>query len=120
MTRDLYKIEWASKAYYKYQFKTLAECKKFVNRVVRETGSDKKIIVKRGVGDAIAEGNVIILPKWAYRKLTILHELAHCLGPPQAEHGPVFIWTYLKLIRQFLGKAVWKEFRDALNEKGML
>ncbi|RKZ95672.1 MAG: hypothetical protein DRQ40_03050 [Gammaproteobacteria bacterium] len=51
--------------------------------------------------------NKIELPRWAYSKVVILHELAHSLALQHdyhdATHGPAFVFLFRRLIEQELG-----------------
>lgn len=70
---------------------------------------------------------VLTFPRWSWRKAIVLHELAHQLvrhheratGVRCAGHGREFARLYLEMLRRFLGRAVYLEFRDAFRANGI-
>lgn len=54
---------------------------------------------------------ILVLPRWAWTKQIILHELAHCCTSPvlkgeknaRAAHGREWVGTYLFLVKKLLG-----------------
>jgi len=58
---------------------------------------------------------VIDLPKSRANPATLLHELGHH-GTPVLSHGPHFTSLHLRLVRRWLGRAAWRELRQAYRE----
>jgi hypothetical protein len=57
------------------------------------------------------------MPKWAWNKRAILHELAHVIQPrPSQTHGPEFAASHLILLRQFVNTKVYNIFYSCYDE----
>lgn len=64
--------------------------------------------------------NTIDLPKWAWHKTIILHELSHFMPRPRGEgaHGRSFCRWHVRLALDFLGPVLGKELRDDYKAAG--
>lgn len=60
----------------------------------------------------------IVLPRWAYMEITVLHELAH-LMPGGDDHGPGFVWNMCELVARFVGRKEAKMLRLAFEAAGV-
>lgn len=105
-------------------YKNLKEIQGFIDIVLKDKHFKKYGITnihvycsKRTVAYGWLENNISIamkLPKWAKNQLTILHEISHgiChkLFPNEdiSPHGIEFIYVYLDLIYNILGKRCFK------------
>jgi putative metallohydrolase (TIGR04338 family) len=56
---------------------------------------------------------------WALSETTVLHELAHHLGPDRPAHGPVFLAHLLHLYEHVIGPEAAHLLRVALAERGV-
>ena len=56
---------------------------------------------------------------WALSETTVLHELAHHLGPDLPAHGPVFLAHLLHLYEHVIGPEAAHLLRVALAERGV-
>jgi len=109
---------------------TLAAVERFLGHVVNSAwflerwpvmeDVEVKLHDGRGSQTAWASPNVISLPRWARRKLVVLHELAHvvtwqCYGKDRPAHGRTFARVYLRLVRHVLGQEAARELRWAFR-----
>lgn len=62
------------------------------------------------------DGSVIALRTLEQRIL--LHEVAHCLAPPDEGHGLVFARTFLILVREFMGFEEYALLKWAIEKEG--
>lgn len=128
------------------EFKTVAECQKFVNKVLSQKSVidnfGKHVITVsdgRGKRNASAittwDGDIIALPRWARSRYVILHELAHhlqksyCTNNWQEKvrigqdelayqsHGARFVATLLWLVRKQLGKDYYNELCESMHKQ---
>ncbi len=61
----------------------------------------------------------IYIPYGGPSKLSILHELAHILAPPDianAKHGRRWANMLLQLVRRYMGEDAWRELRTSFIE----
>lgn len=74
-----------------------------------------------GVGRPEPEHNsgIIGLTRDGRKELTVLHEVAHAVCRPDAEHGPEWVRTYLELTYRVLGTDSWAALRDAFIARGV-
>jgi putative metallohydrolase (TIGR04338 family) len=62
---------------------------------------------------------VIGLTRDGRRELTVLHEVAHVVCRPDAEHGPDWARTYLELAYRVMGTDTWAALRSAFVTVGV-
>lgn len=101
-------------------FENLAEVKRFVARFIKRKAWTSRTQVERimvhsssrtwAKGYHIGYTGELDLPKWAWNKLIIAHELAHVMTPPlygrRAIHSREFAGTYLYLVGKICGQDV--------------
>lgn len=59
---------------------------------------------------------------WAMREIVVLHEVSHALSPgchKDGGHGPVFVGTFLKLIKRFMGYETWLLALSTFDQAGV-
>ena len=61
----------------------------------------------------------IRLPRWAWNKVIILHEVAHVMVGEKHRHGREFARAMLMIVRHFLGVPYFKEMRLAYRSHGV-
>ncbi len=104
---------------------TIAECQKFVDRVLRRKSIIKvygyrSLVVVAGRGGGRAFGyRAISLGVWARQPVVILHEIAHHLAGFNAQHGPEFATVMLKLVRTVLGKEDYEKLLGSYAFRGV-
>lgn len=56
----------------------------------------------------------IRMPAWSWRKIIVLHEIAHCLTPPSSGgvHGRHWARTYLSLVKMEMGMTRYRELKE--------
>jgi putative metallohydrolase (TIGR04338 family) len=96
----------------------------FLDRWPVMEGAEVKLRDGRGSQSAWASPSAISLPRWARRKLVVLHELAHvvtwqCYGKDRPAHGRTFARVYLRLVRRVLGQEAARELRWAFLRHGV-
>src|SRR5262249_27229542 len=96
----------------------------FLDRWPVMEGVRLRVTDGRGSGVAWADRGALHLPRWARRKLVVLHELAHvvtwtCYGACKQAHGRTFARVYLVLVRRVLGQEAARELRRAFRVQGV-
>jgi putative metallohydrolase (TIGR04338 family) len=96
----------------------------FLDRWPVMEGVEVQLHDGRGSQSAWASPNVISLPRWARRKLVVLHELAHvvtwtCYGACKPAHGRTFARVYLMLVWRVLGQEAARELHWAFRRHGV-
>ena len=121
----VYHAEWdmQAKGLVGKRFETLPAIDRWVNSIVLQSSWFKKHfpngpgelhIKTKKKGKALGSIHYLVLPPWAWTKLTILHELTHgvvWLHYGNYKHSWPFTRTYLKIVKHFLGKQYYDELR---------
>lgn len=104
-------------------FKSIKAIQAYVNKVTRcawfrrRWGKRDIKVSFKPYGSATGGFGSIRLPRWAWTRPVILHEMAHCLSPAGGPYGPGHgrLWarTYLELVRYALGLKPYEALRDA-------
>lgn len=105
--------------------RSLDEVDRFVRRVTRSDWwrryNGKAVNVLHVPGDyaqAFQEYNEIWLPRWAWNRMTILHELAHLVTAAQAQaHGPTFTRRLIEAHELFGSRRQARRVEEVLREK---
>ena len=112
---------------YGKRFKTIDECEKYVNRIIKSKlwaelcGGDAKVVTigamnsRRWAG--MAYGSHITLSNSGYNQYVILHELAHCCG--NMHHDISFRRDLLRLVSRFLGRENAQCLKHAFKTHGL-
>ena len=59
------------------------------------------------------------LPRWAWNKPIVLHELAHLIATRGQPHGPTFAGVLLEMHELFVGKRSAKKLSAAFEKRGV-
>lgn len=109
-------------------FGSIGEASEFINQVTRSvwwqsnhpnleisltSGGDRDFAFTTAPANGFA---LMSLPVWAWRRSSVLHELAHVLSPEDREHGAHFTAHFRELIEQFLGSEFLLAFDLAYKE----
>ncbi len=120
----VYEAEWG--VHEGRTFKSLRAAKTWLNTICRSRWFQAKFLPfykfhlhdgPEAVGASARRNGFechIVLPKNMRTELTILHELAHCVG--HLSHNHDFCHAYLKLVKQFLGRESWDNLRYWFND----
>jgi putative metallohydrolase (TIGR04338 family) len=96
------------------KFSSIEEIQKFVNELlssawIKKRFGDNKCEVRaarKNQHDAYARMSYISLPKWAWTKMVVLHEVTHILTRYyEGSHGRYFARAFLEIIEHVLGHA---------------
>lgn len=111
-------------------FETLAECQKYVDRVlarkrlVGRMRSVRSITVVDGRGgtsarasDHFGEGRKIALPSGMRSELVILHEIAHHVGGLGSRHNWQFADAFLALVREMMGVEAHNDLKAEFRQR---
>lgn len=80
----------------------------------RQRFGTRQIYIEAGRnGGKAFEGRRITLSTWARNEAIILHELAHCLAPPQTKHNAEFAGVFLFLVKNAFGADCAKQLRES-------
>ena len=80
---------------------TLEECEVLVAKHWRHYRSEFEsphIKPGRGCRDAHGSFMELVLPKWARRRVTVPHELAHAIATTRAQHGGAWVRVFFELL----------------------
>jgi hypothetical protein len=61
----------------------------------------------------------IALPKWTWNIPSIIHELAHSVGPYGVKHGPLYCYNNLILTKMALGEDTAKDLQEVYDSFGI-
>lgn len=113
-------------------FNNLAECQVYINYVCgsvyfkRRFGEFVVVAESKASGAALGSRHgpnkgKVYLPRWAFNEHIILHEMAHCLTPPQSGggHGRRWCKAYMDLVGYHLGRAWETKLRQAFIKHGV-
>ena len=97
------------------------EVERFVAKVCKaEKRNAPRLGHGQGAKRPIAFSNRIVLPKFARKRVIILHELAHYFTPPPASwHGEDWAGMYFYLISKYIGETEAKVMSMAFNQFGV-
>lgn len=104
----------------------LAACQALANRVMAYCKERAHVAICDGRGKRRAHANcwAITLPRWARRRLWVLHEAAHVVThriamrrqKPIQGHGREFARLYIKLVRHFIGRTEASLLKQSFKE----
>ena len=62
---------------------------------------------------------IVFAPGHLHLPMLVLHEVAHCLSPVDARHGPVWVDNYLWLVRTVMGREAHDKLKAAFLAGGV-
>lgn len=112
----LYKAEREIASFHNIEFESIKAIERFVRRFMKRKAWTKRTHIHQvrvssnnrrfATGAAYGYTAELDFPKWAWTKMIIAHELAHCLTPPtstRAAHGREYAGTYIYLVGKICG-----------------
>lgn len=109
-----------------YQFRTIASVRRWLRTVVAAPAFTARfapwvVQVKRHPAGprAWSGGRIELHSRVAYRKLVVLHELAHVVSAEDCEHDATFCSNYLYLVTHFMGAEVARALLKAFDAHGV-
>ena len=110
------------------QFRNLDAVVRFVARVIKSdwyTGPPYVVVEERHqdapAADSLVDQGVghIRLPRWAWNKVSVLHELAHLCSWRGQDHGPAFARRVVEAHELFGTRATFDAYVEAFKWRGV-